>query len=366
MQSFLEWITGPFWQLLFSRAQAARQATLLWTLAVAVEKHVALVPFLEALADEAGGRWRWKLRGLAELLNAGVSIPDALDSIDGVLPADTRLLIRVGAETGRIGPALRDAAMQVSRRSEATRPPGGSGLLYLCGLGFVMFTVVGFIMYWIVPKFKAIFEGFNLPLPAMTEWIIWGADFVLVYFFLLGPLTLVMFLLATTVSFEMMGWGSGSSGRARWMTRFFPRLQAPLVLRSLSMAVDGARPLEKVISTISAGHPDRSLRRRMAAVEEQVSLGHGCWHSMMALGMLRGNEILLLDAAERVGNLAWALRGIADSIERRTDHRMRIAVELLRPVGLLIAGTVVGLFVVGMFLPLVELIMNYPLDGGAG
>ena len=62
MQKFIEWITGPIWQLLLFRARSARQATLLWTLAVAVEKHVALVPFLEALADEAGGRWRWKLR----------------------------------------------------------------------------------------------------------------------------------------------------------------------------------------------------------------------------------------------------------------------------------------------------------------
>ncbi len=356
MQAFFEWITSPVWNILLFRARAARQATLLWTLAVAVDKHVALVPFLEALADEAGGRWRWKLRGLAELLNAGVSIPDALEAVQGILPADTLLLIRLGAENGRIGPALRDAATQFSRRSEAVRPPSGSGLLYLCGLAFVMLTVVSFLMYWIVPKFKAIFEGFGMRLPEMTEWLIYSADIGMQFFFVLGPLSLLLLFLAVIVSFELMGWGAGWASPSRWLTRLFPRLQAPLVLRGLSIAVDGARPLLGVLTTLATRHPDPSLRRRISQVEDQVARGLGCWHGLLSAGMLRSGETSLLDAAERVGNLAWALRGLADSIERRSEHRTRIIMELLRPVALLAAGTVVGIFVVGMFLPLIQII----------
>lgn len=362
MQDFFEWITGPIWHLLLFRARAARQATLLWTLAVAVEKHVALVPFLEALADEAGGRWRWKLRGLADLLNAGVSIPDALDAVRGILPDDTLLLIRVGAENGRMGPALRDAAMQFSRHAEAVRPPSGSGLLYLCGLAFVMLTVVSFLMYWIMPKFKAIFDGFDMDLPEATVWLITAADFCISYFYILGPVALLLVLLTGSVSLEFIGRGAGWASPSWWLTRLFPRLQAPLVLRSLSVAVDGARPLEGVLMTLATRHPDPSLRRRMAQVEEQVALGRGCWHSLLAVGMLRSGETLLLDAAERVGNLAWALRGVADSIERRSEHRTRIIMELLRPVALLAAGAVVGIFVVGMFLPLVKIILEYPIE----
>jgi general secretion pathway protein F len=356
MQAFFAWITGPIWHLLLFRAQAARQSTLLWTLAVAVEKHVALVPFLEALADEAGGRWRWKMRALAELLNAGVSIPDALDATPGILPDDTRLLIRVGAESGRMGPALRDAATQFARRSEALRPPGGASLLYLCGLAFVMLTVLSFVMYWIIPKLKAIFNGFDMALPALTMAIVQAVDVGVNYFYIFGPLSLGGLMLAVAVSFELMGWGVGWGSPSRRLTRWFPRLQAPLALRSLGIAVDGGRPLLTALKTLAELHPDPALRRRMERVEAEIAQGHECWESLVSVGLLKRGETTLLNAAERVGNLGWALRGMADSIEHRSEHRTRIILELFRPIGILIAGVVVAVFVVGMFLPLIEII----------
>lgn len=358
MQAFFEWITGPIWSVLLFRARAARQATLLWTLAVAVEKRVALVPFLEALADEAGGRWRRRMRGLADLLNAGVSIPDALEAVPGLLPADTLMLIRIGSESGQLGPALREAATQFSRRSESARPPTGSSLFYLCGLAFVLLSIVSFVMYWIVPKFRAIFDGFEIQLPQLTQWLIFSTDFAFTYLLILGPVALVSMLALLAVSFELMGLGGGGSGPSRWMTRWFARLQAPLVLRSLSLGVDGARPIHAPLTTLATRHPDAQLRRRMAQVDEQISRGLSCWQSLLAVGMLRGGETVLLDAAERVGNLGWALRGVAESIERRSEHRMRIIVELLRPVGILVMGLAVGVFVVAMFLPLIEMIVR--------
>jgi type II secretory pathway component PulF len=89
----------------------------------------------------------------------------------------------------------------------------------------------------------------------------------------------------------------------------------------------------------------------------------GCWQVLHSAGFLRRGEVAVLEAAERVGNLGWALRGVADSVERRTDQRLRIFRELVRPVGLLMAGSVVAVFVIGMFLPLVKLLSEFPIEG---
>jgi type II secretory pathway component PulF len=134
-------------------------------------------------------------------------------------------------------------------------------------------------------------------------------------------------------------------------------------LRSLGLAVDGGRPLQTALAVLAARHPDRTFRRRIAQVEESVALGVGCWQSLRSVGLLRSGEMALLEAAQRVGNLGWALRGVADSMERRSEQRTRIVVELLRPVGLLTAGTVVAFFVIGMFLPLVKILSDFPIEG---
>lgn len=356
MQQLFAWITGPIWHLLFYRARTARQATLLWMLVGAVEKQVPLVPFLEAMADEAGGRWRWKLRGVAGLLHAGTSIPAALEAVSGILPTDTLLLIRVGAESGRLAPALREAATQFSRRSESIGGRGGAGLAYLAAVFLTMLLVLGFVMFWIVPKFRAIFEGFDVELPELTKTVIRVADFGSSYFLVLFPLSLLAFAVVGTVGYELFGAGGSTAGSTGWLARFSTRMKVPIVLRCLSLAVDGGRPLSVALSALLAQHPDKTLRARLAQVEDDIRAGGDCWNSLWGVGLLRRNETGLLNAAARVGNLGWALRDLAESIERRAEYRTRIILDLLRPLAMLVTGAIVGFFVIGLFLPLVKLI----------
>src|SRR5262245_60909754 len=185
MGRLLGWILGPLWVVFFDRSRATRQATLLRTLAIAIDRQLPIVPFLEALSDEAGGRWRWKVKGLADLIAAGVSIPDALEAMPGVLPNDSVALVRVGARTGNLTGALREAANQARRRSESTGMRFQGTLLYVCLLFLFLGMVTTYIMIWIIPKFKVIFEGFDVKLPPLTEAVIHVSDVGASFSFLL-------------------------------------------------------------------------------------------------------------------------------------------------------------------------------------
>src|SRR5258708_4784723 len=176
MEMFLRWLLAPLWAVLMGRAEATRQGTLLWTLAVALEKQFPLVPFLEALADEAGGSWRWKVRGLADLISAGTSIPDALEAVPRILPGDTVALIRVGAQTGNLTGALREAARLARRRGEEPTVHFQGTIVYVAAVLLALTGVSLFIMVWIIPKYKAIFNGFDVRLPALTELVIQICD----------------------------------------------------------------------------------------------------------------------------------------------------------------------------------------------
>jgi len=64
----------------------------------------------------------------------------------------------------------------------------------------------------------------------------------------------------------------------------------------------------------------------------------------------------LLQAAERAGNLAWALGEVAAGQRRRWMYQMQTAVNLLYPVVILLMGAFVLWVMVALFSPPVELI----------
>lgn len=363
MEAFLGWLLGPLWVIFFARSQAARRATLLATMAAAVERQFPLAPFLEALADEAGGRWRWKVRGLADLLSNGVSIPDALEAIPGILPADAVGLVRIGARSGNMSGALREAAALARRRSEHAGMQFQGTFFYLCVLFFVLVLIGSFIMIWIVPKFKAIFDGFDVKLPPLTEAVISVCDFAGAFWFLiiLFPVFILGAWLAMAASLEAMGWGPAWSRPMEFTTDLWPRFKTPNILRCLSVVIDAGRPLAEALSSMAAWHPDQSLRFRVAPVTAAVTAGDDCWLSLRNARLLRAGEATLLEAAQRTGNLAWALRGMADGIERRAEYRYQLVIEFLHPALIVVVGTIIGSFCVGIFLPLITLVKGLAL-----
>ncbi|HEY3969159.1 MAG TPA: type II secretion system F family protein [Planctomycetaceae bacterium] len=350
----------PVWAVTFVRVKGTQEATLLWALAVGVEKQFPLVPFLQAMADEARGSWRWKVHGLAELLSSDMSIPDALESVPGILPSDTIALIRVGAKTGNLSGALREAAMLARRRGES---PVANIIGTFFHVGLVMFALTcigGAVMYYVIPKYKAIFNGFNVKMPVLTESMISvgnaGANFW--YLIVLGvPLALAGLWIGTAFCFDLLGlgpwWGRNPFAAS---VRFSPRLKTPPLLRCLAVCIEGGRPLTQALSSLSENHPDFFFRRQLSLIFDDVARGDECWLALRGCGMLHRGEPDLLEAAQRVGNLPWTLRSMADNIERRALYRFQIAMQFIDPALTLAAGFVIATFCVSMFLPLIELL----------
>jgi type II secretory pathway component PulF len=139
-------------------------------------------------------------------------------------------------------------------------------------------------------------------------------------------------------------------------SRLWPRFRTPHLLRCLSIAVEAGRPLPGALELLAEQHPDSNFRRLLAVIANEVARGDDCWLVLRAARLLGRGEPSLLEAAQRVGNLSWALRGMADSIERRAEYRYQIIVEFVDPVLVLCVGTVVGAFCLSLFLPLIELL----------
>ncbi len=85
----------------------------------------------------------------------------------------------------------------------------------------------------------------------------------------------------------------------------------------------------------------------------------GDWcESLRRRDLIRQPELAILQAAQRVGNLPWALHEMADSVRRRLAYRVQAIAQFLFPPIVICMGMIVMFIVVALFLPLIALIQR--------
>jgi len=350
MRTDFHWPFPGLFVVLFGRYTRMRQVSLLWVIAAAVERQLPLAPLVDAFSDDTRGPWQSRIRDLAHLLRTGTPLPAALDAIPGVVPRSAILAAHVGAESGTLGAALRAEATALSEHDDLWAFSLRVNLVYFLAIILVCMSVVGFIAYYIVPKFIAIFQDFGVELPPMTVALIHASNWLAAYFFLLPPAVLLLLWIPFFMSAgQLMSVGGPFS-------RVFGRFSVPGILRNLSVVIAAGRPLTSATATLAAFHPIGSVRRRLLRIDGEIENGAECWASMRKAGFLTQSQVAVLQAAQRAGNLAWALRLLADRVEKRIEYRIRALLEFVRPILLLCLGAVIGFVVIAMFMPLLKLL----------
>jgi len=365
--------------VILARRRSTQQDSLLTILAIAAEGNMPLAPTVAAFADQYQGRYPREYRGLAfdpfyhveafadhfkgnyggrimnlaAELDRGRSVADALASVRGVVSRDALLLARVGDQTGRLPQALRMAAS--SRSSQLPIWTAiASRLAYLLAMLLIIQSICGFMLYFIVPKFESIFKDFGVPLPQPTILLIEGSHFLIKYFYLttawIPPLELLLLIF---LPFSFAGWVNYD---VPLFDRLLRRRHMALILRSLSLAVDAGKPIEVALTTLASHYPTLWVRRKLIKVDERVQLGESWISALEQQGIIQSSDAQVLSSAAEVGNVAWALRELAETGERRLAFRFQAVTQTLFPLVVIGLGLVVGFIAVAFFTPLIVLL----------
>ncbi len=98
------------------------------------------------------------------------------------------------------------------------------------------------------------------------------------------------------------------------------------------------------------------MRRELIKVDDQVQLGELWISALERQGIIQTSDAQVLISASEVGNLAWALRELAETSERRLAFRFQAVIQTLFPLVVLGLGMVVMFLAVAFFSPLVKLL----------
>lgn len=335
--------------------QRGFQSQLLWLLAIALRHRLPLSPELRQLGIRRGVSLRKRLNEAADNLRGGDPLWLVLERAR-LLPAAAVSAIRVAEGGGRLEETVRRLAVNSTDRLKVFNLSGLSDVLtqFIVTLT-AMATITGGMMYFIIPKLKEIFEGFDVELPGPTQALTSSSDYVINRGFtpIIFWIGLVIAGLVWMLLRHIVGWSSLS---VPLLMHFYPRRDAPEILRVLAGLIRDQAALPEKLRELShrRGRPD--LGARYHRMGDRLMAGESLSVALSNEGVLNPSQTEAVAAAERGGHLEFVLFAMADALEQREFRQSSTWAELVKPVSTLVCAALVAFFVIAFFLPLVKLI----------
>ncbi len=334
--------------------QHAAELELIWLLALSTKSEQPLADEVEVYALGAIGTRQRRLLAFAYDLQNGVPVQKCLPF--ELFSRPTALQLQAAVNSDTFSESLARLAISQSRAlGEQHQEIGYSILAYPLLLVTVLLGCCGFVMYYIIPKFKKIFDDFGTELPEMTKTAIHVSDFIVNYWYLIAVPLVAVLALARQYLVNVRH-TSEAAAIVDLLGRFHVRLHAPEILRSLATAISSGQPITAAVKVFAQQPGPPLVQTTIDTFIRRVQQGEAAWDELRVLGILRGSEQKVIESAMRAGNLPWALDTLADNLERRWTYRFNLFGSVLRPVLVLAVSIPIGYFAIAMFMPMIKLL----------
>ena len=134
------------------------------------------------------------LAGVIEDVESGNTLSEAMAKQPRCFDSLYVNMVKAGEAGGALEVILQRLA-EFKERAQSLKRKVQGAMIYPCAVVSVATLIVGFIMVFIIPKFKKIFEDFGTELPGMTVALITMSDMVVRYFYLAPAIPFGLYLL---------------------------------------------------------------------------------------------------------------------------------------------------------------------------
>jgi type II secretory pathway component PulF len=337
-----------------TQRRAAQRRFLCALIAVLIERKQRLDLSTLLGTQSMRGRVGRQANRLFNALNKGTPLAEAVRKYPRALPDEAIAYLAAGETIHSEAAALRELSRTDHGELTMVWRACVDRITYLIVVTCFMILIMTFIMIKIVPAFRQIFQEFSLSLPPLTEIAVrvssvFADNLAVPVVICIGLGVLAACAVAAFYLFDIPILRPFSD-------RLLRGRRLANVLRILALATEERQPIADVLSRLAQEYPSGTIHRQLAPVAAALQ-GGGDWIEALSHSrVVRRSEVGLLKTAEKAGNLPWALRQIATRRDRSAVYRLSAAVQVGYPILILLLGSLVGFFVISMFVPLVHLI----------
>jgi type IV pilus assembly protein PilC len=327
-----------------------------------IRRGLSLPRSLELLErQEKQGAFKQVIQELVQSVRSGNPLSQGLALYPKVFNDLYYHMVRAGEASGRLEQVL-DQLARFMEKAQKIQGKIMAAMMYPIVVLVLAFTILGFLMVFVVPKFQNIYEDFlrGAALPPLTQFVLnlslWMQSNVLV---------VLLLLLALFVGFKLLGSASkgqyvmdaiklkfpvfGELIRKNCLSRFS---------RTLGTLLGSAVPLLEAMEITSAVVGNRVFKKELETVYVRVRDGDPISKPLNQTRQFPDILCSLIEVGEETGSVPEVLNQAADDYEEELDNSISALTSILEPIMIVVLAVIVGFIVIALFLPLIGIFEN--------
>jgi type IV pilus assembly protein PilC len=343
---------------LFERVKPADLAVSTRQLSTMVTSGMTILRALHVLENQTkSNKLRETFAAVRHDVEAGLLLSDALERHPKVFSPLYVSMVRAGETGGVLEQSLLRTADQLEKDASLRRQIRAAMIYPALVITFAVGVMLALVAF-LIPVFEGVFKQFHGNLPALSK-------FMVNFSHLLTRQWYVMFVVVGAIVSGFIYVKRSSWGRPKWDAF---KLRIPMKIGDVVQKVAIARWSRTFSSLSTAGVPiiqaieitgktagNAVVERAMSDVITSVKAGGTVADPLRQSPVFPAMVSQMIGVGEETGALDEMLAKVADFYEDEVSAAVKALTSIMEPAMIIIVGSIVGVIVVSMYLPLFNL-----------
>ena len=316
-----------------------------------------LVTVLNNLARETPNRrLRLAVSDVARLVTSGTDLADAMERFPRLFNGVVVGLVRSGIEAGRLPGALGHIVDYLDRVEQVNRRVAAAAI-YPAFVLLTFFGVAAGMIFFILPKYEAIFRGFGRDLPAPTQFLLDIGHALSDHLFGLGVVAGALAATAVLALGTPRGRLLWDRGKLRlpvlgpvWRLAALARFS-----RTLAVQVSNHVSVIRALRLAAGAAGNRHVELLVHEIADDIELGASITQAFKECEIFSGIVLQMISAGEESGQVDELLLSAANYFDSLLMQRIEAVTGLINPVLTAFVGASTAGMMVAAFLPVFDM-----------
>jgi type IV pilus assembly protein PilC len=321
-----------------------------------IKAGLPILKALDLLAERAAApRLRPILGEVRHRVRNGALLSEALLE-QGSFPPVYVTAVTAGERSGNL-PGVLDQYISYLRVTTGFKRSLLTALIYPAILVVAVICIMTFLVTFALPRFAALYKDLDVPLPAITRFVLDVALPMRDYFiFVLGFFVLVaigIFLWTRTERGALVI--DGFKPKVPVLGDIWLKSQIAQFVRTLSTLLAGGTPLVSGLLTSASAISSKLISHSVQGAASRVKEGETLHASLAQTRLIPELALEMIEVGEASGALAAMLVSVAEFYEEEVATGLQRTLTWISPAILLLMAGVIGFILIALYLPMFSL-----------